>query len=507
VNIRIKFASSEKLFSEAKKMKHIAVIGGGVAGLTAGIYALRAGFDCTVFEKNSFIGGNLTGWDRRGYHIDNCMHWLTGTLEGTDLYKIWNDTDAVGSVPIVKNEAFYYSERFGHRLAMWRDPDRTLSDICDLSPADRREAERFINGVKRLAKVIDGGEKADYVRCLPVFATYGRMTVGDLSQRFKHVAVKYLFTDYLDYRLSALALLFAYSAFICGNADIPAYGSRAMAERMAARFLSLGGKLRTACEVRSVTVRSGKAESVITDGGEYPADVVICCCDPFVTFGKLIDGGYMPSSLSRMYRNGKTPVFSSIHAAFECDASPEIPHGVTVFDTRPLLIGETWISRLNVHDYSYEKQFAPYGKTVLQTMFFLTHEESLKWILMNKEDYRREKIRFGEEIRSRIAERYPSLSPSVKVLDVWTPATYGSYFNAYDGAYLGFAMTPQALTYRQKCAVPGLENVFLASQWQRSPGGLPQAALNGRDAVSAAEKYLVRKHFTVAAPSVAEYEA
>ena len=56
----------------------VAIIGGGVAGLTAGIYLQKDGFNVEIFEKCGVVGGNLTGWKRNGYQIDNCIHWLTG---------------------------------------------------------------------------------------------------------------------------------------------------------------------------------------------------------------------------------------------------------------------------------------------------------------------------------------------------------------------------------------------------------------------------------------------
>ncbi len=43
-------------------MKDIIIIGGGIAGLTAGMYAKRAGMDTILFEKN------VSGWPGR-YHI------------------------------------------------------------------------------------------------------------------------------------------------------------------------------------------------------------------------------------------------------------------------------------------------------------------------------------------------------------------------------------------------------------------------------------------------------
>jgi phytoene dehydrogenase-like protein len=43
------------------------VIGAGIAGLTAGIYAARSGFDVTIIEQHSIVGGMCTSWKRKGY--------------------------------------------------------------------------------------------------------------------------------------------------------------------------------------------------------------------------------------------------------------------------------------------------------------------------------------------------------------------------------------------------------------------------------------------------------
>ena len=58
-------------------MRKIVIIGGGIAGLSAGIFAQLNGFESVILEKNKTLGGECTGWDRQGYHIDGCIHWLT----------------------------------------------------------------------------------------------------------------------------------------------------------------------------------------------------------------------------------------------------------------------------------------------------------------------------------------------------------------------------------------------------------------------------------------------
>ena len=64
-------------------MKTVLIIGGGVSGLSAGIYARYHGYNAVICERHKLAGGNLTGWTREGYHIDNCIHWLTGTSPNT----------------------------------------------------------------------------------------------------------------------------------------------------------------------------------------------------------------------------------------------------------------------------------------------------------------------------------------------------------------------------------------------------------------------------------------
>ena len=58
-------------------MKKIVIIGGGIAGMTAGVLLQKEGFTTEIYEKNVLPGGQCTGWKREGYFIDNCIHWLT----------------------------------------------------------------------------------------------------------------------------------------------------------------------------------------------------------------------------------------------------------------------------------------------------------------------------------------------------------------------------------------------------------------------------------------------
>ena len=88
-------------------MKKLIIIGGGIAGLSAGIYARMAGFDTIIYEKNGVAGGNCSGWSRNGYYIDNCIHWMTGTKDGTFQNTIWKEVGALSdSTKLIKSASF-----------------------------------------------------------------------------------------------------------------------------------------------------------------------------------------------------------------------------------------------------------------------------------------------------------------------------------------------------------------------------------------------------------------
>ena len=75
--------------------KRVIIVGAGISGLTAGIYARRSGFDVTILESHNIPGGLSTAWKRKGYLFEGGMHWLTGSSEEMPLNRIWKETGAL----------------------------------------------------------------------------------------------------------------------------------------------------------------------------------------------------------------------------------------------------------------------------------------------------------------------------------------------------------------------------------------------------------------------------
>src|SRR5258707_9613319 len=59
--------------------KSVIVIGGGLAGLAAGVALAEAGWRVRLFEQRPFLGGRATSYVLPdGEHVDNCQHVTFG---------------------------------------------------------------------------------------------------------------------------------------------------------------------------------------------------------------------------------------------------------------------------------------------------------------------------------------------------------------------------------------------------------------------------------------------
>ena len=62
----------------APKLK-VAIVGGGLAGLSTAVELLDQGYDVDIYEQRPFIGGKVASYkDRSGNHIEMGLHVFFG---------------------------------------------------------------------------------------------------------------------------------------------------------------------------------------------------------------------------------------------------------------------------------------------------------------------------------------------------------------------------------------------------------------------------------------------
>ncbi|MCL2862337.1 MAG: NAD(P)-binding protein [Firmicutes bacterium] len=194
-------------------MKKIAIIGAGVSGMTAGIYAQKMGFKTEIYEKHAIAGGECTGWTREGYHIDGCIHWLTGTKkDGGTLNTMWRDTGALGDdIEIIEHDSFGMFEAHGHRINLSRNLDEFKNQLLAISPEDKEEIEILCEYLKIFKNseppkdaidILDPREKIKMLKeNAELFKLMKKLSLSakEYSERFKHPLIKSLLQDWFFY--------------------------------------------------------------------------------------------------------------------------------------------------------------------------------------------------------------------------------------------------------------------------------------------------------------------
>ncbi|GAB6089469.1 FAD-dependent oxidoreductase [Spirochaeta dissipatitropha] len=479
----------------------VLIIGAGVAGLSAGIHARIQGYRCTIVEKHGLAGGECTGWDRKGFHIDGCIHWLAGTREGSGLNDLWKRVGALGNVDIYEPESFMVHEHETAHVPFYRDLDLLYESWVRVAPEDSEEISSFCSLLRDFQKfTVPVGKPADIMNPLerlkslaamkdigPLYMKYSKISLKDFAMRFQNPAIREALASSLPENFSAVSLLFALAAFTRGDAAIPAGGSRALAQRMLDRYLELGGEIVTNSEIRDIRIRGKAVESVVTkDGKEYVADYFLAACDARHLFDNLLGGRYKDKAFERAFsRPEQYPLASNIYISIACDRDVlNIPRCIR-FPVKDLHVQGSDVDFLQLTHYAYEKDFAPEGKNIMTVVINQFGSDIDAWLGMSEDRkvYKETKTKIGLEVLRAVEKRFPEMTGQLELLDVATPLTYMRYCNAYRGAFMPFLPGVSGKMFAHNGRIRSLKNLHLTGQWLQTGGGLPTAVITGKDSI------------------------
>jgi phytoene dehydrogenase-like protein len=128
--------------------KSTIIIGAGIAGLSSGCYGQMNGYRTQIFEMHDKPGGLCTAWQRKGYTIDCCIHWLVGSGPGTDFYRFWQEVGSLQGRQIINMEQFMrFEDAAGKVFTVYTDIKRLEQHMKEISPEDTKLIEEFIGGI------------------------------------------------------------------------------------------------------------------------------------------------------------------------------------------------------------------------------------------------------------------------------------------------------------------------------------------------------------------------
>jgi len=482
--------------------KTVAVIGAGIAGLSTGCYSQMNGYRAHIYEMHSKPGGLCTAWERGGYTIDCCIHWLTGSRPGTSLHKLWREVGLIQGLEIIDLDEFTRVEfPDGPTVVFYTDLDRLERHLAAIGPEDAPLLREFLSDGRRLAK---GELPSDLpprelmglgttlrmmlkmVRFLRPLRKWNTLTIAQLVERFQNPYLREAFGQVWLPEMSAFVLLMTLVWFHDRQAGYPIGGSLPMARAVEKRFLDLGGKIDYGTGVAEILVDNDRAVGIrLADGREQRFDMVVSAADGHATIFDMLKGGYVDDTVRGWFADF-TPFPPLVFVGLGVDRAfadePHLASGASIGLEEPLRIGGRAISRLPYHIHNYDPTMAPPGKTMITCMFEADYDY-WKERAQDREAYEAEKKAAADAVVKTLDRRFPGLADQVEVVDVSTPTTFERYTGNWRGSFEGWLPTPANLTLTMRKTLPGLDSFYMAGQWVAPGGGLPSGVMTGRQVV------------------------
>ncbi len=482
--------------------KKIVIIGGGIAGLSAGCYARMNGYDTEIYEMHSLPGGFCTAWKRNGYVFDGCIHWLFGSGPAQPFYKYWEELGAIQNRRIFNADVFFrFIGQDGRILNFYADVDRLEKHLKEFSPQDSESSEELCRLIRTISKMkIDMDKPAelynikDFLKMMhdikPMMKEFlycSSISVSDFAQKFKDPMIRECLPKLISPDTILSGLVMNLAAQNTKSAGFPEGGSLEFAKAIEKRFSALGGRIFYNKRVEKILVKNNKACGIrLDDGTEIPADIVVSAGDVKTVLEKMLDRRYKTQKLDYLF--SEVPTYSTglqVSLGLKNDFSAESDTVGTRFKLdKPMEIAGEKKEWLHFKNYNFDKTMAPAGKTFVMSL--ITSDFNYwKKLRQDTAAYNKEKESIAELVINELDKKYPGFRSSVETIDVATPVTYERYTGSWKGAYMTWKMMPQNSRLLQSIPkqIKGLKNFYLAGMWVMSPGGLPSAVKTGRDVV------------------------
>jgi phytoene dehydrogenase-like protein len=471
--------------------RHLIIIGGGLAGLSAGCYALRSGFRTTIVEHNLALGGVCTAWQRGPYTVDGCIHWLTGG----PFARLYEELDILPHVTLrtLDTWATYRDARDGFEVPFTRDLAGLVDQLKRISVEDGAELDRLRQGAldfvamspplnaPELTPLGDSLRSLWYMRGSMGSLVHFRKPLGTWAE--EHLVsprLRRVFTRLLPETAPAFFLLMVLGYLEKGWLSRPNGGTAAFRDALVRTYRELGGDVLLHTTVDEVLVRDDRACGVrLADGTMLAGDLVLSTSSAPETVLRLLGGRYDAGPTRE--RLAHWTLFEPIVLASFGVAEPyanaaglQIIDGVPPFD-----IGGRVADRLYVRVCNDDPSFAPEGHSVVQAMLPTDYDF---WATRGT-GYGAAKDAAAETALAALEPHFPGFRPAVRMTDVTTPLTYWGMTRSWRGAYEGWMPSAQGFFGHVKKRLAGLDGFYMGGQWVEPGGGVPTAVMSGRQAI------------------------
>jgi phytoene dehydrogenase-like protein len=481
---------------EAVMPEKVLIIGGGIAGLSAGCYLRMNGYETDIYELHDLPGGLCTSWKRGGFTFDFCIQWLMGSGPSKGIYNVWKELGAVQERKFIEWEEFtVFKSKSGISVTVYSDPGRLQQELLRIGPEDREIIGKFCGGIRKLRdfdiparlekfRLSDGFK---LLRFIPAIMKWSRIGMLKFGNYFHNAVLKELFHsmygEFLpDFPVAGMMMMLGFMNK--KSAGYPLGGSLEFSRAIEKRYLGLGGRIHYGQRVDKIVVENGEARGIKVKSEEIRGDYIISAADGYSTIYTMLEGRFTCKEIDTAYNSYRRfPSLLYICLGIGRDLI-NIPVSYSFPLKKPIILerGALKLERLGIRNYRFDPGMAPRGKNSLIVMIPTYNDEF--WTELKKSDpgaYQAEKKQSADQVIEALDNEFGDIRDRIEVIDVATPDTVIRYTGNWHGSFEGFLPTIKTMMKPLPSTLPGLSNFYLLGQWTTPGGGLPPAGMGGRN--------------------------
>lgn len=483
-----------------KKSASVAVIGSGIAGLSAAIRLSLQGRKVVVFEKNTYTGGKITAFEKQGFRFDMGPSLFTMPQLVEELFELAGKTPKDYFQYHTHDEVCRYFWLDGKCLTLYPSVDRNVEAITTVfgKESGRRVRKYFDDARKKfeltapffLESSLHKAKTFLSPRVLKVISEIPRLglfsTLDDQNKRyFKEPKLVQLFNRYATYNGSSpyqtpgIMQMISHLEHGMGT-HFPVGGMHAISQSLTKLAQELGVQFELSSMVEHILVEENKVQGVMVNGTERMFDLVVCNSDIKHAYHELLPKqvrrpkktlAQEPSSSALIFYWGIGQTFPEMdlhNIIFSEDYKEEFDH---ICSNGPFWKDPTIYihisNRLEVDD-------APKGKDSWFVMVNVPYDQGQDW----EDIVRKVRRKLIERISSVLGKDIASLIETEEIL---TPTQIQQRTSSVGGALYGTSSNERMAAFlRHSNKSSSVKGLYFCGGSAHPGGGVPLCILSGK---------------------------
>jgi all-trans-retinol 13,14-reductase len=468
--------------------KQVVIIGSGLGGLACGVILAKNGYNVTVLEQGTQVGGCLQCFQRRGAKFETGMHFIGSAAEGQTLDRLMQYLEMKQDVSLSPLDPTGYEViALGGEEYRFANGRRAFIDqMATRFPQQRENLERYFELVERVAAASSLHSMKHAETDAAINTQYLLRSVNEVIDEVitDPLLANVLVGDLPLYAAERDKTPFATHAFITDFYNQSAYrvvgGSDHIATSLSATIQRYGGQVLTRQKATKIVCNDTQAVGVETDRGEYfAADYIISDAHPVRTL-ELVDSRMIrPAYRSRINATAQTPGGFSVYLEFKEDTLPYMNYNLYGYHTESPWGCErydeaSWPKGLLYMHFCQEPS-PRYAKTGV-VISYMQMKDVERWKNTRTghrgNDYEDFKQAKAERLLHVLEQLRPGTMAAIKHYYTSTPLTYRDYTGTEDGGMYGIARDIRLGAANRVSHRTRIPNLYLTGQNINSHGML-----------------------------------